>query len=77
MKRAHSRGLCKATRDAGHTFVLLPKSESVTPELRLVISEDGYLYSIDARSNVRESIFLKTAISAAYTPVAIGQNGYA
>jgi hypothetical protein len=38
-------------------------------------SEDGTLYAFDASGNVAGSLFLDTALGAAYTPVAIGPDG--
>jgi hypothetical protein len=38
-------------------------------------SEDGNLYAIDRKGAFAERLFLKTAIGAAYTPLAIGGDG--
>jgi len=38
-------------------------------------SEDGTLYGFDANGNLVSSLFLDTALGAAYTPVAIGPDG--
>jgi hypothetical protein len=38
-------------------------------------SEDGNLYVVDANGNLRENIFLKLAVGAAYTPLSIGSDG--
>ena len=38
-------------------------------------SEDGTLYGFDAAGNVAGSLFLDTALGAAYTPVVIGPDG--
>jgi hypothetical protein len=38
-------------------------------------SEDGHLYAIGRGGNLEGRIFLKTAIGAAYTPLAIGDDG--
>jgi outer membrane protein assembly factor BamB len=38
-------------------------------------SEDGNLYAIDRRGNLAGSVFLRVAIGAAYTPLAIGPDG--
>jgi outer membrane protein assembly factor BamB len=38
-------------------------------------SEDGYLYAIDSKGNLAGRIFLKSALGAAYTPLAIGGDG--
>ncbi len=40
-----------------------------------VNSEDGVLYAITADGRLRDSIFLDTALGAAYTPVSIGSDG--
>ena len=38
-------------------------------------SEDGNLYVVDPNGNLREKIFLKLAVGAAYTPLSIGPEG--
>jgi hypothetical protein len=38
-------------------------------------SEDGTLYGFDANGNLAGSLFLDTALGAAYTPIAIGPDG--
>jgi outer membrane protein assembly factor BamB len=40
-----------------------------------VNSEDGNLYAIDQGGTLRESIFLKQVLGAAYTPLSIGADG--
>jgi outer membrane protein assembly factor BamB len=38
-------------------------------------SEDGFLYAINPNGTLRHSIFLQSAIGAAYTPLSIGPDG--
>ena len=40
-----------------------------------VNSEDGHLYAIDQGGTLREKIFLKQVLGAAYTPLSIGADG--
>jgi outer membrane protein assembly factor BamB len=40
-----------------------------------VNSEDGNLYAIDQGGTLRERIFLKQVLGAAYTPLSIGADG--
>ena len=39
-------------------------------------SEDGFLYAITSGGELRESLFLDRALGAAYTPIAIGSDGF-
>lgn len=38
-------------------------------------AEDGFLYAVDANGAQRKTLFLDTALGAAYTPVSIGPDG--